>query len=328
MLPKMRVGAMIVISCEHEHTKKFGKTSKGTPRLRCLDCGKTFVEETAKPIGDMRISMKQAALVLGMLLEGMSIRATERLTGIHRDTIDDLILVVGGSCQRLLDSKVKGVEVNDVQIDELWSFVGCKEKTRVARGYSEELGDSWTFIGIESTTKLILAHRVGQRDGNTCWSFLMNLKRAVGTGRFQVTTDGLSHYRSSVPYAFGMQVSFAVLIKTYASTQETTRYSPAKIQSIDKLPMFGNCDEDRISTSFIERFNLTLRMSNRRHTRLTNAHSKNLAHHVAMQAIFVAFYNFCRKHETLKGQTPAMASGLSESTWTIHQLLEAAAEAA
>jgi transposase InsO family protein len=121
-------------------------------------------------------------------------------------------------------------------------------------------------------------------------------------------------------------VDFAQLIKVYSSTQETTRYSPAKIISTERLPMFGNPDDEKICTSHIERFNLTVRMTLRRFTRLTNAHSKSLQHHVAMQAIFVAWYNFCRKHETLKGQTPAMASGLADVAWTIRELLECAAE--
>jgi IS1 family transposase len=271
----------------------------------------------------MRISMKQATLALGMILEGMSIRATERLTGLHRDTIDQFILTVGENCQRLLDTKIKGVKVEDVQADEIWSFVGMKEKTRMARGKSAaEYGDSWTFIAIERNTKLILTHKVGQRDYATCWQFLLKLKAAVSTDRFQITTDGLRAYTQNVPFAFGMQVSFAQLIKVYGSSQEETRYSPAKIISADKLPIFGAPEEDRISTSHIERFNLTLRMNSRRHTRLTNAHSKSLKHHVAMQALFVAWYNFCRKHETLKGQTPAMASGLADKAWTIRELLE------
>jgi IS1 family transposase len=274
----------------------------------------------------MRITMRQAALALGMLLEGVSIRATERLTGLHRDTIDDLILIVGENCQRLLDSKVQGVEVKAVQADEIWSFVGMKEKQRAARNRSLEFGDSWTFIAIEANTKLILTHHVGQRDQATCWTFLLKLKNAIGKGRFQLTTDGLGHYRNNVPFAFGMQVAFAQLIKTYTSTQETTRYSPAKIASVDKLPLFGSPDEDQISTSFIERFNLTLRMTSRRHTRLTNAHSKSLKHHRAFQAIVIAFYNFCRKHETLKKQTPAMASGLVDNAWSLKELLERAAE--
>jgi transposase-like protein/IS1 family transposase len=316
---------MIVAVCQHESSVRCGKDRKGNQRMKCNQCGKYFLATTDKPLGDMRISMKDAAIALGMLVEGMSIRAVERITGLHRDTIDNLILTVGENCQRFLDATVKNVVAKDVQADELWSFVGCKEKHRVARGYSQELGDSWTFLAIERETKLILAHKVGQRDNATCWSFLLKLKAAISSSRFQLTTDGLRAYTLNVPYAFGMQVDFAQLIKTYASTQETTRYSPAKIESTEKLPIFGSPEEDRICTSHIERFNLTLRMSNRRHTRLTNAHSKSLKHHVAMQAIFVAFYNFCRKHEALGGRTPAMASGLTNKVLTVRDLLDAAA---
>ncbi len=235
-------------------------------------------------------------------------------------------MLVGENCQRFLDAKVKGVEVKDLQLDEIWSFVGMKEKTRVARHYGPEFGDSWTFIGIERDTKLNLAHKVGQRDAETCWSFLLKLKSAVGQGRFQITTDGLRAYTNNVPFAFGMQVDFAQLIKVYSSAQETTRYSPAAIISTEKLPIFGTPEEDKISTSHIERFNLTVRMTLRRFTRLTNAHSKSLRHHTAMQALFVAWYNFARKHETLKGNTPAMASGLSDHVWTIKELIQRAAE--
>jgi IS1 family transposase len=166
---------------------------------------------------------------------------------------------------------------------------------------------------------------VGQRDQQTCWAFLLKLKAAIGGGRYQLTTDGLAAYRNNVPFAFGMQVQFAQLIKVYGSSQEETRYSPAKIISSEKLPIFGAPEDDKISTSHIERFNLTVRMSLRRFTRLTNAHSKSLKHHAAMQALFVAWYNFARKNEALKGATPAMASGLSDHVWTIKELIERAA---
>jgi len=316
---------MICIACQHEKSVRGGKDRKGNQRYLCNQCGKYFLAASDKPLGNMRISTKQAAIAIGLLVEGMSIRSVERVTELHRDTIDDLILTAGENCQRLLDSKIKGVEVKDVEADELWSFVGMKEKTRLARMRSQEFGDSWTFIAIERETKLILAHKVGLRDHETCWAFLLKLKSAIGNGHFQMTTDGLRSYTLNVPYVFGMQVSFAQLIKSYSSSQEQTRYSPATISGIEKLPIFGAPEEDRISTSFIERFNLTLRMSNRRHTRLTNAHSKSLKHHKAMQAIVFAHYNFCRKHETLKGNTPAMASKLADHVWTIRELVELAA---
>jgi transposase-like protein/IS1 family transposase len=316
--------AMIVISCEHSVKHRHGKDRRGRQRYLCAVCGKSFVED-AHPLGNLRVSTKQATMALSLMLEGVSVRATQRLTGLCRQTLADLILLVGENCQRLLETKIKGVEVNDVQLDELWSFVGMKEKTRVARHYGPEFGDSWTFYGIERETKLILAHQVGQRDSDTCWAFLLKLKSAIGKGRFQLTTDGLKAYTNNVPFAFQSQVDFAQLIKIYASTQETTRYSPAKIESTEKFPLFGDPQEDRICTSHIERFNLTVRMQLRRFTRLTNAHSKNLNHHKAMQAIFVAWYNFCRKHETLNGATPAMASGLTDEVWSIKRLLEEAA---
>jgi transposase-like protein/IS1 family transposase len=317
---------MIAITCTHEKRHKHGKNKCGNQRYKCAACGATFVADDG-PLGNMRVSLKEASTAIGMLLEGMSIRSVQRLTGLCRQTLADLIVLVGQNCQRLLDAKVKGVEVNELQLDEIWGFVGMKEKTRVARGYSAEYGDSWTFFGIERSTKLILAHQVGQRDGETCWQFMLKLKNAVGKGRFQLTSDGLAAYRNNVPFAFGMQVDFAQLIKVYSSTQETTRYSPAAIISTEKLPMFGEPDEDRICTSHIERFNLTVRMTLRRFTRLTNAHSKSLKHHRAMQALFVAWYNLCRKNEALKGKTPAMASKLTDHVWTIKELIERAADA-
>jgi len=316
---------MIVISCTHENKKKHGRDRQGNQRFRCLDCGKTFVEEAARPLGEMRISMKDAVLALGMLLEGLSIRATERLTGLHRDTLGDLILTVGANCERFFDATIKGLPVTDVQVDEIWSFIGCKEKTRVKRGYSPEVaGDSWTFTGIERNTKLLLAYQVGHRDGATCGAFLMKLKRAT-SGRFQLSTDGLSTYTLGVPFTLGNRVDFAQLIKSYAAQQEVTRYSPARIIGAEKRPQLGSPDPDLICTSHVERMNLTIRMNNRRLTRLTNAHSKARGHHAAMQAIFFCWYNFCRKHDTLKGATPAMASGLADKIWSVRELLENAA---
>ena len=315
---------MIVISCTHETKHKHGKNKCGNQRYKCATCGATFVEESG-PLGTMRVDMKQATLALNLLLEGMSVRSVQRITGLCRQTLADLIILVGENCARMLESTVKGVEVNELQVDEIWGFIGMKEKTRVARGKSPgEHGDTWTFLAIERNTKLILAHQVGQRDSDTCWALMLKLKAAIGSGRFQLTTDGLAAYKNNVPFAFGMQVDFAQLIKVYSSTQEQTRYSPAKIISAEKLPIFGEPEEDSICTSHIERFNLTYRMSLRRYTRLTNAHSKSLRHHTAMQALFVAWYNFGRKHETLKGKTPAMASGLTDHVWTIKELIERA----
>lgn len=313
---------MVVAACSHPASKKHGKDRNGNQRFRCLTCSKTFVNSAPKPLGDMRIEMKDAVLALNLLLEGMSVRAVERLTGLHRDTICDLILVVGANCQRLLDS-IRGVEAKDVQCDEIWSFVSMKERQRIAGKFTGEEGHSWTFIAIDRDTKMVLAHEVGQRDNVTCGMFLRKLNAAT-TGQMQLSTDGLGAYTLGVPFTFRDRVDFGQLIKNYGGGNSSGRYSPAKIISSEKRAMFGAPDADRICTSHIERFNLTLRMNCRRFTRLTNAHSKSLKHHAAMQAIFFAYYNFARKHETIK-QTPAMAAGLADKQLTLKQLLERAA---
>jgi len=311
----------MMIACAHATCHKHGRDRKGNTRLKCATCGKTFSVVARKPLGDLRTSMKDATMALSMMLEGMSVRSVQRLTGLCRQTLADLVVLVGENCQRLLAETVKAVPVKDVQLDEIWSFVGAKQKNVINGNHH---GDSWTFIGIERDTKLILAHEVGSRDSETCVRFLDKLRAAV-SGRFQLTTDGLRAYTLNVPFVFGTQADFAQLIKQYASSQTETRYSPARIISADKVPQFGNPNEDRISTSHIERFNLTVRMTLRRFTRLTNGHSKSLKHHVAMQALFIAWYNFSRKHEALKGKTPAMASGIAEKPWTIQELIERAA---
>src|SRR5262249_6563833 len=148
--------------------------------------------------------------------------------GICRKTICDMLLVVGQNCQRLTDELIRNVPVKDVQVDEIWSFVGCKEKTRIDRVYDSTIGDSWTFIAVDREAKLVVAHRVGQRDNATCTGFLRQVDRAT-SGRFQLSTDGLGAYRLNVPFILGGRVDFAQLVKIYRSTQVEPRYSPAKI---------------------------------------------------------------------------------------------------
>jgi IS1 family transposase/transposase-like protein len=314
---------MVISTCQHVVSKKDGHDKNGKQRHRCMICGKTFAAPSPKPLGHMRIALKDAAMALGLLLEGMSIRGVERITGLNRDTICDLILVVGDNCTTFLEAKVRGVAAKDVQADEIWSFVGCKERTRHANRYVEDEGHSWTWLAIDRDSKLILAHQVGQRDGESCALFLGKLDRAT-VGRFQLSSDGLGAYTLNVPWTFRDRCDFGQLIKTFAGGNTSGRYSPARITGAKKQAMYGNPDHDRICTSHIERLNLTLRMSVRRFTRLTSAHSKSLKHHRAMQAIFVCWYNFARRHETI-GQTPAMAAGLVQKQWTVRELVEQAA---
>ena len=312
---------MISLACDCASFSKNGKSRKGEQRFRCKDCGRRWTEERPRPLGDMRVDLDRAALAIQLLVEGSSIRATSRITKLSQDTISSLILKVGDNCEKFLTKTIKDVETNFVEADEVWSFVGMKQRTANARGYGDnsELGDSWTFVAIDRETKLVLAHHVGNRSIDASYDFLEKLKNAT-TGRFQLTTDGWGGYTNAVPMTFGNRVDFAQLIKSCEKEQETVRYSPAKIKSIEKVARFGNPDMDMVSTSFIENWNLQLRMSNRRHTRLTNAFSKSLQHHTAMQNIFIAAYNFTRKHGTIK-TSPAMASGLTNEVWSIEKLL-------
>lgn len=315
----------MISACAHENAKKCGKNRNGSQRYQCRDCGTKFSDEpAAKPLGTMRIGTKQAELVLKMLLEGMSIRACERITGTDRNTICDLIATVGEKCHRFMDSAVKGVRVHDVQIDEIWSFVKAKQKTATARRLGPEAGDSWTYVAIERTTKLVIGYHTGDRSAIDTQAFLSKIRRSIVAGRFQLSSDGFTPYRYGVPTAFGHYVDYGVLVKTYAASQTETRYSPAQIIKAEKVHQYGQPDHDKICTSHVESFNQKFRMQVKRFARLTNAHSKSLKHHAAMQAIWFAFYNFCRKHDTIK-TSPAVASGLTDHVWTIGELLEAAA---
>jgi IS1 family transposase/transposase-like protein len=310
---------MIVAACEHEKTKKHGKDSKGNARRRCCTCGKTFIDKPETAYGNLRITDREAATALGMLLEGMAIRAVERITGICRETLCDLVLRVGQRCERFFAAQVRDLKVDDVQCDEIHSFIGMRAKQQMDLNRSQEFGDTWTWIAIERNTKMVLAFQIGNRDNFNACSFLRKLNDAT-TGHFQISTDGLNQYTNNVPFTFGNRVDFGQLIKSYSQMQSTIRYAPGTIIASEKRAIYGNPDKDRICTSHIESFNQKFRAHLKRFARLTAAHSKSVKHHEAMQAIYFCFYNFCRKHETIK-QTPAMAAGLTEKQWTISDLL-------
>lgn len=311
--------------CQHTELKKHGKDRRGRQRWRCRSCGATVTKaEHTRALGDMRLDLDKAVIVLGMLLEGMSIRAASRLSGVKADTICDLVLHVGANCDRFLESSVKNVAAKEIQLDEIWGFVFCKAKTAIEKNYAAEFGDSWSWFAIDADSKVILSHTVGKRDDATCSRFLTRLNNAT-TGRCQVTSDGYRSYTYGVPSHLGSRCDFAQLVKTYANTNSEGRYSPGTITGIEIVPRFGDPSLAKVSTSYSERFNLSVRMHVRRFTRLTNAHSKTVKHHAAMTALFTAFYNYVRKHETLKGKTPAQAAGLTDRRWGLRELVEAVA---
>ncbi len=314
-------------TCQNE-ARRFGKDRYGNQRYQCLTCKKTFSDRPAKPLDEMRLPLDKAILCLNLLTEGNSVRATVRLSGVAKDTVIALLVCVGQKCEGFLRETLQQVKVRDVQADEIWSFVGMKEKTRVRKDEGlTEVGDAYCFVGIERFTKLVLAWFLGRRDGFSTVAFIEEVERST-RGRFQLTTDGWRSYPEAVNVIFEERpVDYAQLVKQYA-TKDDHRYSPGEVIGTEKVACCGNPDPDSICTSHVERHNLSMRMQNRRLTRLTNAFSKKWENHQAALGLYFAVYNFVRPHGTLTKQadgvktTPAMASGLTDHPWTILELLQ------
>jgi transposase-like protein/IS1 family transposase len=299
----------------------FRKHRDGLRRFRCGECGKTYTEPHEKPLGEMTVPMEKAILALRMLLEGSSVRSVERVTELHRDTILKLLVVTGEKCEKIMGRYIRNVQVDDVEVDEVWAFIGKKEK-RVRPEDDQNLGGCYSFVAIERNTKLVLNVAMGKRDKVTTDIFIEGLRDAIQPGcRFQITSDGFAPYKNSIPDTFGNRVDFAMLIKVYRSSQEgEKRYSPAEVESVEVVPVCGNPDPARICTSIIERSNLSLRMGQRRWTRLTNAFSKKWENHCAAMMLWYTYYNFCRIHQSLR-VTPAMEAGITGHQWRIEELL-------
>jgi len=275
----------------------------------------------------MYLPVKKALLCLKLLVEGNSLRSIERITGVTMHTLLDLLLLAGERCERLLKEHIRGVSVRDVQADEIWAFVGCKEKTkhRLQR-YGEFVGDIYTYVAIERNTKLVLTWHLGWRTQEDTVAFIQKLHYAT-SGSFQLTTDGFQSYPSAIYQNLGERVSYAQVIKSYAAAHPTQspegerRYSPASQVEIIKLRRQGDPNPALISTSHVERQNLTMRMAIRRLTRLTNGFSKKRENLKAALALHFAYYNFCRIHLSLRC-TPAMEAGITKNVWAIRDLLK------
>lgn len=265
---------------------------------------------------------KQIA-VIGALVEGCSIRSTERMTGVNRETVGTLLMRVGNGCANLLDETMRDLPCKRLEIDELWAYVGKKQRHVTPEDDTKRVGDTWTFVAIDSDTKLVPSFLVGKRDAESTRAFISDVAGRL-KNRVQISTDGLRTYIDAIGDAFGDRgVDYAQLHKTYeAEPTGPGRYSPPKVTATEKTPIFGEPVERLVSTSFVERQNLTVRMGVRRYTRLTNAFSKKLENHVAATALHFAHYNFVRRHQTLR-VTPAMEAGLAPTMWSVGDLLDA-----
>jgi len=318
-------GKNLTMNCPdcNSSVKKHGKDRKGNQRFRCFACGKTFT--TTEKLEGKNLSADKIELCIRLLVEGNSIRSTERIANVHRDTIIRLLETVGERCLMLQETLVKNVKVADVQADEIWAFVGMKQKTANEYGLSdnEQVGSAYTFTAIESNSKLIVAWHLGRRTEADTLIFLDKLYNAIdgATNRFQMSTDGFRGYDHTVNEVLGTKADYGQIIKIYGNAeQKETRYSPSEVTSIKKKIVCGNPNEENISTSYVERSNLTMRMSIRRFTRLTNAFSKKWENHNFALALHFAHYNFCRIHKTLR-VTPAMAAGISKRVWDLKELV-------
>jgi IS1 family transposase len=272
----------------------------------------------------MYLPVEKAEMVLRLLLEGNSVSSVERVTEVHHTTILKLLVQVGEKCERIMAEKVRNVEVRDVECDEVWSFVGKKQK-HMRPEDSALLGDAYVWVGIERHSKLVLNITMGKRDQTTCNVFVEGLRHATARTPFQITTDGYAPYRSAITTTLHDRLTgYAMLIKVYkAASEGEGRYSPAEVSSTEVVPVFGQPDPERICTSIIERSNLSLRMEQRRFTRLTNGFSKSFQHHWAAVVLWYTWYNFGRVHRSLRC-TPAMEAGIADHVWSVRELLEAA----
>jgi len=303
--------------------QRFGTNRNGSQRFRCVECKKTFSAKLTDRIEGSNIPLAQVEKVLQLLIEGCSVRSAERISGLHRDTILKLLVTAGEQCEKLMGRLIVNVPVKDVEADEIFAFVQKKQR-QVKPDDDPSYGDAYTFVAIERNSKLVLNFALGKRNQATTDIFIEGLRHSTNRNqKFQITTDGFAPYRSAVVNTLEDRISgYAQLIKVYRASQDgEARYSPAEVQSVEVVPVYGDPDPARICTSIVERQNLTMRMQMRRLTRLTNGFSKKWENLWAALCLHFAYYNFCKIHRTLR-VTPAMQAGIADSVWDIADLLK------
>jgi IS1 family transposase len=275
-----------------------------------------------------KLATEKKVAVISMLCEGTSIRATERITGVNQNTIMSLNRRVGDACKQIMDEKMRGLNCKNLEIDEIWGFIGAKRKNAERAGV---YGDVWTFIGLDSDSKLIPSFVVGKRDAYHAKMFMDDLASRMAL-RVQVSSDALAAYPDAFERSFGADADYGQIVKTFSVTPlgnagapAAVRYSPAEVIKVEKTVVSGSPDVARITTSHVEKQNHTLRMHCRRLTRLTNAFSKKFENFEAAVALNFAYYNFVKTHLAIR-MTPAMAAGIENSHWTVAELVERCGE--
>ena len=337
----------MMIACAHLHRKKNGKDPHGNQRYKCLSCGKRFVEKQPNPLGRMQIDIADAKLALRLLVEGMSVRATSRTTGLHKKTVLKLLVTFGQACQRFLDERMQNLTLTHLQFDEQWTYVFKKQSrlTTTEREESSEQGDMYLWTCVDQKTKLMPSFRIGKRSADNARRFMMDVAgrlarpkphasddHAFGIGHFQpivqISTDGFAAYPEAVDLAFGPYAKYGIIIKEYRNA--SIIYTPSEMVGTKRTGRrgIGKGEERTICTSHVERLNGTQRLFMKRLNRLTYAFSKKLANLEAAFAMFAAYYNYCRrtrkpgKSGKLRS-TAAMMNGLADHTWTFDELFSA-----
>jgi IS1 family transposase len=274
------------------------------------------------------LKTEKKVAIISMLCEGASIRAVERITGVHGDTIGRLALRIGTACKAIMDEKMRNLTCQQTEVDEIWGFIGAKQKNASRAG---AYGDVWTFIALDADTKLIPSFVVGKRDSYHAKAFMSDLSSRV-KNRVQISSDALAAYEDAIERGFGSEVDYGQVVKTYSVTPlgnaakpAAVRYSPAEVVKVEKTVVAGMPDVSRITTSHVERQNHTLMMHCRRLTRLTNAFSKKFENFEAAVALNFAYYNFVKSHKAIR-MTPAQAAGIESSAWTVAELVQRCGE--
>jgi IS1 family transposase len=271
------------------------------------------------------LKTEKKVTVVSMLAEGSSMASIARITGIHPDTIMRLAVRIGEACKRIMDEKMRSLTCKNIEVDEIWGFIGTKRNNAARTG---NYGDVWTFISLDSETKLIPSFVVGKRDAYHARAFMEDLAGRLSR-RVQISSDALQAYPEAVERGFGNEVDYGQLVKTYSITNlnkdAASRYSPAEVVKTERTVITGMPDIRRITTSHIEKQNHTLRMHCRRLTRLTNAFSKKFENFEAAVALNFAYYNFCKTHKAIR-MTPAQAAGIESSAWTVEELVKRCGE--
>ncbi len=291
--------------------KRFGFSRQGHQRHRCKQCGKTFSDIPERPLDDLRVPQEKGQMIAHMLCEGIGIRAIARLADVHQQTVLNVLELAGQKCKALLDRKLVNLAVGHVELDEIWCFVGR--------------GDQYTFLAMDQQSKLLLHHHIAKRNKEAATDFLEGLKRRLREERFDLTTDNFGPYRGylgSVFNVFGQNVNHGTETKFFArqNIDGPRRYSPVVCKWVKRRVEIGEREMDSITINHMERTNLSVRLFNRRFTRLTLGYSKKLKNLKHQVALFVAHWNFCRVHSA-HGHTPAQAHGVTDHAWTIEELL-------